>query len=271
MVALLISLLAWPPPQHSGDYPRPDEFARVVREGLQLDDVIQRTFSYVERRRDVRISKLGKVTIGPLRAFEVHASENPGQPYKRLIEVDGKPLTPAELARRDAEHQRDLVSATEQQRKEIPSEQAERLKEAEDERRRRQAILDDAFAVFRATFVGREAIEGRPILVADLAPRPNARVSTREGRWMAHFRGRVWVDETNGQVVKLDMRAFEDVTIGWGIVGRAHEGSSLYYQRRQVDGIWVPAELTYRASGRTLLFRPFEFEVTTTYSDFRRR
>jgi hypothetical protein len=29
--------------------------------------------------------------------------------------------------------------------------------------------------------------------------------------------------------------------------------------------------VTYEASGRTLLFRPFEFRVTTTYSDYRRR
>ena len=35
--------------------------------------------------------------------------------------------------------------------------------------------------------------------------------------------------------------------------------------------VWLPVETTYEASGRTLIFRPFQFNLTTTYSDYRRR
>jgi hypothetical protein len=271
MALLLLCLIAWTTPQGSNDYPHADEFARRVRKGLQLDHESLKGFTYVERRRDVKISKLGKVTIGSLRTFEVYPSEQPGQNYKRLIAVDGKPLTANELAERDAEHQRDLAKEAEKVRTESPRQRHERLREIEEDTRHREQIWDDVVAVYAPTFVGRDVIDGKRILVADLNPRSDARVATREGRWMKYFAGRVWIDEADHQIVKLDMKAFEDLTIGWGIVGRLHKGSRLVYARRQFDGAWLPAELTYQATGRTLLFRPFEFAVTTTYSDYRRR
>ena len=268
---LLLSLLVWQSPHAFGDFPRADEFAQRVRKALQLDYQIQKDFSYLERRRDIRISRLGKVTIGPLRTFEVYPSEQPGRTYKRLIEIEGKPLTPDELKRRDAEHLRDLQQEAERARTETAQQRAERLEKAEAERRQRDAILDDAVAVFAPTFVAREIIDGARILAADVKPRTAAHVTTREGRWMKHFDGRIWVDESDYQVVKLEMRAFEDVTIGWGIVGRLYKGSRLHFSRRRFDGAWVPSEVTYQASGRTLLFRPFQFAVTTTYSNYKRR
>ena len=43
------------------------------------------------------------------------------------------------------------------------------------------------------------------------------------------------------------------------------------FVRRHIGNAWLPVETTYEASGRTLIFRPFQFAVTTTYSDYRRR
>ena len=147
---------------------------------------------------------------------------------------------------------------------------APRLSQAEEEQRDRNAILADAIAVFHATYVGRESVDGEPVLVADLKPRADARVTTREGRWMKHFDGQLWVAEADYQIVKIDMRAVDDITIGWGVVGRIHKGSRVLYSRRRFENAWLPAEITYEASGRTLIFRPFQFKVTTTYSDYRR-
>ena len=84
--------------------PVPAEFVRKVREAVKLDYELQKDYTYVEKRRDVKLSGLGKVTVGALRTFEVYPSTQPGQTYKRLVAIDGKPLDAAELARRDEEH-----------------------------------------------------------------------------------------------------------------------------------------------------------------------
>ena len=66
------------------------------------------------------------------------------------------------------------------------------------------------------------------------------------------------------------MRAVDDVSIGWGIVGRVHEGSRFVFARRKTDGAWLPSEVTFQATGRTLLFRKFEIDTTTTFSNYQR-
>jgi hypothetical protein len=268
---VLLCLSVWDARHPPSGYPSPDEFARRVRQAIQLDYQLQKDFTYLEHRRDVKISKLGKVTIGPLRTFEVYPSALSGATYKRLIRIEGKPLPPNELARRDAEHQQDLRDAAGRAERETPKQRAARLARQADEQRQRDAILADAVAVFSPTPVGRETLDGRPVLVAELKPRPDARVATREGRWMKHFEGRLWVAEADYQVVKIDMHASSDVTIAWGVVGRLHTGSRMVVARRRFENSWLPAETTYQASGRTLLFRPFQFAVTTTFSDYQRR
>ena len=271
VAAVLLGAALW----HGTHQPLPElppgELARRVREGVRLDYQLQKDFAYLEQRRDVKISRFGKVTIGPLRTFQVVPDPAPGHTYKRLIAENGVPLTAEELARRDAEHQKNLADAQERARKETPAERTERLEKAAAEQRQREQILDDAFRVYQATFESRTIVEGQPVLIARMTPRRDAEVKTREGRWMKQFEGHLWLSEADYQVVKIDMQAVGDVTIGWGVVGRINKGSRILTVRRRFENAWLPAETTYEASGRTLIFRPFQFKVTTTFSDYKRR
>jgi hypothetical protein len=266
LVLIWLAILQAPAP-----HPSTDELARRVRQALKLDAQIQKDFAYVERRRDVKVSKLGKVTIGPLRTFEVFPSDPPGRTYKRLIEIDGVPLSAGELARRDADHERDLREAAARERRESERDRAARAARLADQARERDAIIDDAVAIFAPTIVGREMVDGQPVIVADVKPRQQAVAATREGKWMKAFEGRIWIAEADSQLVKVDMHAARDVTIGWGVVGRLFKGSRVVFERRRFDGAWLPSRITYEARGKTLLFRNFQFNVTTTYGSYRRQ
>jgi hypothetical protein len=196
----------------------------------------------------------------------VYPSENPGHPYRRLIAIDGRPLDPEELSRRDAEHQKSLA----ERRAESPRDREKRLERRAEENRERNAILDDALAVFEILFVERRIVEGQTLLIANATPRPHARATTREGKWMKQFAGEVWISESDHQIARLDMRAIDDVSIGWGLVGRVHKGSRFVFARRKIEDTWLPSEVTFDATGRTLLFRRFDVHTTTTFSDYRR-
>ena len=63
----------------------------------------------------------------------------------------------------------------------------------------------------------------------------------------------------------------DDVSIGWGIVGRLHKGSRLVVERRPVDGIWLPSRLSFTATGKTLMFRAFSLDVVTEYFQYKRK
>ena len=88
---------------------------------------------------------------------------------------------------------------------------------------------------------------------------------------MKQFRGRAWFVEHDGQFARFDMQASDDVAIGWGLIGRLHKGSHLLVERRRVGQTWLPASLTFTATGKTLLFRAFELDVRTEYGEYREK
>ena len=270
-VLFVVSLFALAPRiPAQGALPDAAELTRRVRDAIRLDYELQARFTYIEQRRELRVSSLGKVEIGEQRTFEVYPSAIRGRTYKRLIAVDGQPLSDAELARLDAEHAADVAAEAARRQRETPRQRDARLKEEADARRERDAIIADGFAVFEPRVTGREVLDGHKMIVLALTPRADARVSTREGRWMKQFEGRAWISEEDDQLARLEMRARDDVTIGWGIVGRVHQGSRFVFTRRKFENAWLPAEVVFDATGRTLLFRKFDIDVVTTYSGYRR-
>jgi hypothetical protein len=267
VTALLLQTTA--PGTQSAPLPERNAFSSLVRSAIRLDPDLQKDFTYIERRRDVKVGALGKVSIGPLRTFEVVPSAEPGQTYKRLVAIDGKPLDPAELRKRDLEHQRDVENDAQRRRSETPAQQARRIERLEREKQQIAAMLDDALRVFETAIVSREMVDGEPTIVVDMTPRANARVTTREGNWMKDFQCRAWFVEADGQLARLEVHAIDDVSIGWGIVGRLHKGSRIIVERRKVGPLWLPWRLTFDATGRTLLFRTFDLNVVTEYSDYK--
>lgn len=252
-------------------FPDVQRLIREVRANLEPDGALLRQYTYKERRRDVKVSKLGKVTLGPWREFEVYPSDVPGDTYKRLVAVDGRPLPADELARRDADHRTHAMNRLTQRERERPDEKRKRLAKLETERRDDQDAVDDVFAVYDIRIVRRETIEGRPALVTSLTPRPRARTKSDAGKYLKKLRGHAWVNEADRQVVRVEVEAIEDLTFGLGLVARLHKGSTMMFRRALVNNeIWLPAEARVRATGRAVVFRKFAIETTTQFSDYRK-
>jgi hypothetical protein len=246
-------------------------FTAEVRKRLQSDREVQSRFRYLERREEIRVNKLGKVIEGPVRLFEVHPSAEPGETYKRLIEVDGVPLSAEELAARDREHLENQRKVQAERLRETPAAREKRLREKARELKEEQDLLDEVFRTYDIRLVGRDTLDGHPVIVAHLDPRPGHRPRTDEGELMLKVRARAWVSETDYQIARLELDVFDDLTIGWGIIGRLHKGSRAIFERRRVeDGAWLPAKVTYIASGRSLLLHKFQIETVTEYSGYRR-
>jgi hypothetical protein len=255
------------------DAPLPDVNAILekVKSRIQLDRELQSQYTYLEKRRDVKLSKLGKVMVGPHRTFEVYPSAKPGRTYKRLVEIDGKRLDAAELERRDTAHRQHLLDMIEQEKNETPQMKAKRQQEEAKDLREQRDLIDDAFAIFAVKLTGREMLDGQRVIAATLTPRQDVKTKSDEGKWMKRFKGRAWVSDDDWQVVKVEMEALDDINIGWGLVGRVHQGSKFTFSRTKVNGeVWLPVEMKFEASGRTLLFRKFQIFTVTSYSDYKK-
>jgi hypothetical protein len=255
------------------DAPLPDVKAILekVKSRIQLDRELQSQYTYLEKRRDVKLSKLGKVTVGALRTFEVYPSTKPGRTYKRLVEVDGKRLDAAELERRDAAHRQHILDMVAQEKNETPQLKAKREQQEAKDLREQRDLIDDAFAIFEVRLTGREMLDGQRVIAATLTPRQNVQTKSDEGKWMKRFKGRAWVSDDDHQVAKVEMEALDDINIGWGLVGRVHQGSKFTFARTKVNNeVWLPVEMKFEASGRTLMFRKFQIFTVTSYSDYKK-
>ena len=251
--------------------PDPAGFVAEVRKRLLSDRALQSQYTYLEHREEINVSKLGKVSRGPLKVYEVYPSVEPGNNYKRLIAVDGVPLSAAELEKQDRVHREDVLRDAAKRQHETAKERDERVAREQDERRKEQAIIDEAFSLYTITMIGRETVDAHDTVVATLVPKPNFKPRTDAGQFLKKFKATAWVSESEYQLVRLDAEAIDDVTFGWGIVGRIHEGARAVFERTKVNGeVWLPSRTSFTGTGRALLFRTFDVNSETTYSDYKK-
>jgi hypothetical protein len=248
--------------------PDPGLLAQKVRESIRREYAEPSRFDYIEEGRDIDVSMFGGVSTGPLQKYEVRRNPDGGR-WRRLIAVDGKPVAADELKRQDAEHERLERKREARERSETPRQRTARLKKDADETRERDEIFDDSARVFAFSFVKRETIDGEALIVVDLTPRPDARVTTDDGQRMKKFAGRMWVSDGDYRLARVQLHAVDSVSVGWGVVARVDRGSGFSFIRKKIGGDWVPSSLVIEGSGNTLMFRRFQVRSVTTYSDHR--
>jgi hypothetical protein len=273
VVALVAGLPGRAPVGAQSAEPLPDArvVAAEVRRRAMTDREMQSHYTFVERREEIEVSVFGKVKKGPVKTYEVYPSVEPGNNYKRLIAVNGRPLSSAELEKQDRKHRDDVMREMQKREHESPAERAKRQAREARERADREAMLDEVLQLFDIRVVGRDRIEGHPALIATMEPKPKYRPRTEAGEFMKKMRARVWVSETDYQIIRAEGEMIGDVTIGWGLAGRIYKGSRAVFERTRVNGeVWLPSRVTFIGSGRALVFRRFAVDTVTTFSDYRK-
>ena len=245
--------------------PELDSFAAEVKARLRTDRALQANYTFLERRQEIEVSKLGKVAVGSTKTYEVYPSADPGDTYKRLIAVDGAPIDAKELEKGDAKHRKDL------EEQQSPEGRAKHARDVAEERQKEHAAIEEIFRVYEMRIIGREDLRGHQTIVGTLEPRRSYKPQTDDGQAMKRFRARVWINEADYQLARVDLEAIDDFTYGWGILGRLHKGAKITYERTKVnDEVWLPVRLTITGTGRSVLFRTFAIDSTTEWSDYRK-
>ncbi len=267
--ASILSLHSLGSSEAAGDrpLPEPSAFLAKVRAHMRMDRALLRQYTYLERRRDIQLTKLGKVQLGAEKVFQVYPG--PDDTYRRLIEIDGKRRDPRELEEEDRTRQKEMLEARQRREHESPGERAKREQQAAKDRQEEQDTLDDLNRVYTFTMVERQVRDGRPMVVVVFAPKPNPTPKTDDGRLMQKVKGRAWVSELDYQVARVEIEVLQDVSVGL-ILGKLYKGTTASLERRKVnDEVWLPAETRFKGLGRALV-RKFEVESVVQYSDYKK-
>jgi hypothetical protein len=251
--------------------PLPDfsTFAAEVKKHLATDEERQSGYMFTERRTEQKVDGSGRVTSESVKVFEVYPGLPGEERYRRLIEEDGRPLVAEKLARQDRERQEDVESYTKSQATEERRQKAAR--EQDKARKRYNAAIDDLFRIYDIRLLRRESIGGHITIAATLDPKDSVKPQTDDGKIMRNFKARVWVSESDYELVRVEIEAIRDLSFGMGLLARVHKGTVATFDRRKVNNeVWLPGTVTWTASGRVLLLRRLRLRGISEFSGYKK-
>jgi hypothetical protein len=270
MRPLVIALILTAAPL-AQERPLPDfnTFAAQVRKHLSTDEERQSSYTYVERRTEQKVDSSGRPTSESVKVYEVYPGLPGQERYRRLIEENGQTIAPETLARKDRDRQQDVDSYVKAQSSE--SQRQKEAREHEKARRRTSAAIDDLFRIYDIRMIRREPIDGHVTILATLDPKDGVQPQTDDGKIMRNFKARAWVSESDYELVRIEIEAVDDLSFGMGLLARVHKGTVATFERRKVNNeVWLPAKVTWTASGRVLLLRRLRLRGTSEFSAYKK-
>jgi hypothetical protein len=243
-ILLASTVLGAQAPARIADPPLPEArpFLEAVAQRLARSQDAQRDLAYTERRTELNLNPFGRMGTSGTRVFRMTpAPEVPGF-TRRLLEKDGHAVANAPLER-------------------VPRRGGGNGKR----------IVDDVASTLEIRLDRREHLDGRPVVVATFAPRRNADPQTRQGRIARVFTGEVWIDEQSRDVMRVDAVATDDISFGFGMIARVHDGARVTVTQIPFEeGVWLPASVHFVGEGRALLFRRLKLDFLLQWFDYQR-
>jgi len=180
-----------------------------------------------------------------------------GLPFPRLVKIQGRELTAAEL---EKENERETAFR----------ERVTRVNFKKKARNREALATKDLADRFSFKVIARESIDGRPTLRMTFAPRPGAPDKSIEDKVFRHVYGTAWIDEDEAELTKLDASVRGPVPLGWfGAIGSLNKFHAVLERVRLPDGVWVNRRSTFLISARQL-WKAIRLRTSEESSGFRR-
>jgi hypothetical protein len=186
----------------------------------------------------------------------------------RTLLLYGQPLT-AEQHVQDEERMKKLV--------EDPAERAKREKRAKadaDKATQMFKSIPDAFVFRYDNPKSDDPKQSRPengLLCLSFSPNPHYDPPSIELKVFRSLSGKLWIDRAAGRLARIDGELFEDVTFGWGILGRLNKGGTFAVVQKDVGGNhWEIIAVDVNMTGKAVLFKTITKKQKERFTDFHR-
>jgi hypothetical protein len=257
-LSLLLIGQAWPdspdgvrgsdPALHS--LPEANAFLEGMAERQRQHEEAVNRYAYDILEIEEHLDKNGTIGKVKSRSYEVFYVQ--GRPVKRQVAEDGIPFSPPRLAKEDGRVRKEVNEIVEQKA----------AGKSDD------VTLSEILARHDFRSVAREEIAGRPTVVMDFAPRPG-KPDLKGDDVLRSLAGRIWVDEEEREVVRVDIRNTQGIKLAFGL-GASLAELDLTTHFQKVDDVWLPHRVEAHVAGRIRLVKDFRVHTSETYSRYRR-
>ena len=239
----------------------------ILRRSVELDQINwlrMADYTWVGRSHERHFDSHRRVTSDKREAWESLVLD--GEPFRRLLERDGKPLPPDEQRK---EQQR-FDKATDKLEHETPEEKQRHAAEYQKWRRRERAFLLEIPDAYDLRLEGSETIDGQDAWVISGTPKPGYRPKTRDGAALLRIRGKIWIEKAGYQWVRIEAQT--TATISYGLfLARLNPGARLEFEQQRVNGeVWLPKREYVSGSGRIGLIKRLAEDEEVTWNDYKK-
>lgn len=254
LATLVFPFAAAPAPSPADDPPLPpaDQVLRKVLATVKNPVVRQASaqFRSVQHTTIEKLDDKGRLREREDRVYDVGPLGR--GVYARLVEKNGKSLTPSDLQDEQQRQQRFLERSATQR---FGGGDSDRV-----------PLDQELFDRYKSEVVGREFVAGRPTVILHFWPRSSdLPVRRRQDYVLNKLTGKVWIDERDWEIVRVDAQLTERVRVLLGLVAALDKVDLHFEQIRMGDAVYLPLKLTASFEGRKL-FSTLRENVTVTWT-----
>jgi hypothetical protein len=175
---------------------------------------------------------------------------------KRFIERNGRPLNEA-----DARIENDRVQAFIHD----PSQLAKQKKDGQQDGKNAEELL----RMLPDAFTWKVGSDDGENITLNFEPNPKFSPPDFQGRVLGQMAGKLVVNKGQNRIVTISGRLTQDVTFGWGLLGRLRAGGTFRVERREVTPrMWQITETHVHIEGKALFFKSIGQQQDEVQTDF---
>jgi len=181
-----------------------------------------------------------------------------GFPFKRLIKIQGRDLSPEELKAQDT--------------KEMKFRQKFVSTDLNNPDARKQGLVTpELLDRYQFEVEKRVILSNRPTLVVRFKPKEGKLPSkTIEDKLLNPMAGKLWIDEGDADTARVELSLVEPVYLGWfGLLGSLTQCDLTLERQRMPDGVWINTKQALLIECRKLI-ATMRFRTTDESSEFKK-
>lgn len=257
-VLVAVAAICWAGSIAAADAPLPAATNLLQRAVARAEEVAKsdkgKGYTYQKRSVTAELDEKDRVVKSQEKIYKVVLIG--GMPYTRLVKIQGRALSGAEL---EKENEREQSF-----RKRLTGVDAN-AKASRKESFASKELMDR----FTYKVLKREMVEGRSVVLVSFEPKvPAPEEKTIPDRVLNRLSGTIWLDEEEAELVRLKASVRGPIQLGWfGMIGALNRCLINVDRQRLPDGVWVNTKSTFELAGRKLL-TPMRYRTVEESSGF---
>jgi hypothetical protein len=240
-------LLAGLSPLRAGSANGNKDAKAIVQMAMQAELAADKNDHTQWRYRDAK--KEGTDTVGIV--VETHHGT-----VRRVIMKNGQPLSEAEAKAEDDRVQRFIHDQDK-----LAKQKRDGVQDGKN--------AEDLLRMLPEAFTWKLVSEDEQKYTLHFDPNPNFSPPDIKGRVLGTMAGTLVVSKPESRIETMSGRLTQDVTIGWGLLGRLHEGGTFRVERREVaPRLWEIVETHVHIEGKALFFKTIGEQQDEVQTEF---